>query len=137
MKILKGILIFALAMCAFAVQAGEKDSVKVGKITYHYPAKLDTLIKNFIINNKQKAVFSGYRIQLIAGTNRQAILNFKSDFYKAFPEKRSTMIYQQPNFKLREGAYRSKIDAYRELILIQREFPDAFIIQDDIPLEDL
>ena len=137
MKVLKGVLFFALLIGVFAVQASEKDSLKVGKITYHYPEKLDTLLSNFIKQNKENQVYSGYRIQLMASPNRQAVLTFKSDFYKEFPNKRPVLIYQQPNFKLREGNYRSKLEAYKEMMKIHEKYPDAFIIQDEIPLEDL
>lgn len=132
--LLTGLLLFAFLFS----RAGENDeSISLGKVEYQYPSKLDTLLQNFITKNKKNQVYSGFRVQLIASPNRQAVLKFKSEFYKTFPEKRPVLVYQQPNFKLRIGAYRTKIEAFKEMSMIHKYFPDAFIIKDEIPFEDL
>jgi hypothetical protein len=137
MKILKMLFIGIFLLLAASSIAGENDTLTMGKIEYQYPAKLDTLLQNFIAKNKENQLYPGYRIQLIAGTNRQGVLKFKSDFYKEFPNMRPGLVYQQPNFKLRTGAFRTKIEAFKEMKTINKKFPDAFIIQDEIPFEDL
>lgn len=136
---MKYLVLFLFLFLGFSInsKAGENDTLKIGEVEYQYPAKLDTLIDNFIAGNKEKQFYLGYRIQLIAGPNRQSVLKFKSDFYKDFPDKRPVLVYQQPNFKLRIGAYRTKIEAYKEMVIINKKFPNAFLIQDEIPFKDL
>lgn len=130
------ILLTALLVIGSVSYAAEKDSVQAGSIEFFYPEKLDLLISNFIKKNKENPVYDGYRVQLMASTNRQSVLKFKSEFYEEFPDKRPVLVYQQPNFKLRQGCFRTKLEAYRELLIIHEKFPDAFIIRDEIPLKD-
>lgn len=84
--------------------------------------------------NKVKKV-EGYRIQLISlsGNNSKAIVEkMQNDFMAKFPEVPAYVTYFEPNFRLRVGDFRTKLEAYHVYQSINISFPGAFIIKDKI-----
>jgi hypothetical protein len=84
--------------------------------------------------NKVKRV-EGYRIQLISlsGTNSKAIVEkMQIDFNVKFPDIPAYVTYFEPNFRLRVGDFRTKLEAYHVYQSINSSFPGAFIIKDKI-----
>lgn len=84
--------------------------------------------------NKVKRV-EGYRIQLISlsGTNSKAIVEkMQIDFNIKFPEIPAYVTYFEPNFRLRVGDFKTKLEAYHVYQSINSSFPGAFIIKDKI-----
>ncbi len=77
----------------------------------------------------------GYRIQLMAlsGSNsKSAVEKMQSDFLASFPDVPAYITYFEPNFRLRIGDFRYKLDAYKVHNKISTQFPGAFIIKDKI-----
>jgi hypothetical protein len=77
----------------------------------------------------------GYRIQLISlsGTNSKAIVEkMQIDFNIKFPEIPAYVTYFEPNFRLRVGDFKTKLEAYHVYQSINSSFPGAFIIKDKI-----
>ena len=139
MKYVIAILVFGLFTNSLLAQANVEhtDSVKVGSVTYIADDRVDDMYQLYLKENEKEPVVQGYRIQLASGQDRNNINAAKTKFYSKFPTMRPFITYQQPNFKLRVGAYRTKLEAQRELLEIHKEFGDAFIIRDDIPSKDL
>lgn len=80
-------------------------------------------------------VIDGYRIQIISLSgsnsrkNAQAIIE---TFSVNHPDISAYISYYEPNFRIRVGDYREKLDAIRELTNIQKEYPGSFIVKDKI-----
>lgn len=77
----------------------------------------------------------GYRIQLMAlsGSNSKSVVEkMQSDFLASFPDVPAYITYFEPNFRLRIGDFRYKLDAYKVHNRISAQFPGAFIIKDKI-----
>jgi hypothetical protein len=77
----------------------------------------------------------GYRIQVISlsGANSKAIVEkMQIDFNTKFPEIPAYVTYFEPNFRLRVGDFRTKLEAYHVYQSINSSFPGAFIIKDKI-----
>ena len=60
-----------------------------------------------------------------------------ADEAASFRTTRIGMIYQQPNFKVRTGDFRSRIEAAGFLHKINPHFTNAFIVPDEVKLPDL
>lgn len=110
---------------------------QTGKIEYKQDARVDTLVNRYTRVNESHASIEGYRIQITAGSNRTNVYQIKSQFYTAFPDIKQYIIYQAPNFKLRVGNYRTRLEAYKDLQEILQRFNGSFIIQDEIKLSEL
>lgn len=77
----------------------------------------------------------GYRIQIIAvsGNNsRKTAQTVMEEFATTYPEMPIYISYYEPNFRVRVGDYREKIDAAHDLVEIKKLHPGAFIVKDDV-----
>jgi len=77
----------------------------------------------------------GYRIQItsFAGINSKSLIEkTAAQFKQQFPEIPYNISYSEPNFRLRVGNYKTKIEAYKALQTIAHSFPGAFVLKDMI-----
>ena len=71
----------------------------------------------------------GYRIKIHFGIDRDGAEAIRIKFATRFPEYRADKAYQQPNFVVLVGDYKTKLEAFESLKKIQTEFPNAFIVK--------
>jgi len=79
----------------------------------------------------------GYRVQIYFGSVRQKASDVKQDFSNKHPEINSYLTYLAPNFKVRVGDFRSRLEAQGFLKSIEGLYPTSFIVQDEIKLPAL
>ena len=104
---------------------------KEGTLKVVQDKNIDLLVQDYIDNK----TFTGYRIQLFAGNSKVDALKVKSDFISKFENNYPEVIYQVPNFKVRVGNFRDRLEATKMLETYKVEFPYAFIVQDEIELK--
>lgn len=104
-----------------------KDSLKMNA-----DARIITLQQKYVELNKLKQSSSGYRIQIHFGNDREKAKEIKTKFLQAFPDIPAYDSYQSPNFRVRVGDYRSKLEANKYLKQISSSFPSSFIVSDNI-----
>ena len=91
--------------------------------------KIDLLIEDYLANKK----YNGYRIQIFSSSNnRLEAVKAKSEFLREFPEVKSYLVYQAPNYKVRVGDFLDRLEANKELLLIQESFLNAFLVKGEI-----
>lgn len=118
-------------------QAVQPPPVKPGKVAYQYDHRLDTLIEKHVRINETKNSIPGYRVQIYFGGQRTKANETKSEFLKKYPETSAYLIYQQPNFKIRVGDFRDRLQAYEFYMKLIADFKTAFIVKDEITLPEL
>ena len=128
------VIFLIIGITTFAQNPEQKEE---GRVNIINDVRLDTLLQRYTAINERKASIQGFRIQIVASSNRTEIYKVKSQFYSMFPDQRPYVVYQQPNFKLRVGNYRTRLEAYKDLQEILTEFSDAFIIRDELKIEEL
>ena len=83
----------------------------------------------------------GYRIQIYYSSVRNAreeSAKTIASFINGFPEIKAYSQYQEPGyFMVRVGDYRTKIEGYKDLIMIRKEFPNAYPVPATITFPDL
>jgi hypothetical protein len=77
-------------------------------------------------------VQEGYRIKIHFGIDREEAQQIQTKFSSRFSEFSTYEEYQQPNFVILVGDYKTKLEAYHAYKRIQSEFPNAFIVKDKI-----
>jgi hypothetical protein len=77
-------------------------------------------------------VQDGYRIKIHFGIDRDAAESIRSKFSTQFPDYNTYKEYQQPNFVVLVGDFRTKLEAFESLKKVQVEFPNAFIVKGKI-----
>lgn len=116
----------------FLLFAQNQENVREGKLEVIQDYKIDQLMQKQIRINQKKLSSNGYRIQIHFGASRDIAKQTKSKFLSLFPEVKAYEIYQQPNYKVRVGNFRTKLEAQKLLKEIATDFPNSFIVQDEI-----
>mgnify|MGYP006279985779 CR=1 FL=1 len=86
-------------------------------------------------NRASDGSLDGYRIKIHFGVDRDAAKNVRSKFSVKFPELETYEEYQQPNFVILVGDYKTKLEAFQAMNKIKPEFPNAFIVKHKIKLK--
>ena len=79
---------------------------------------------------KEHPQIKGYTILLYSGSganSRNKAREMLLKFQEKFPESTTHLAWKSPNYEVRIGDYRSKVDAQIDLEIIKSEFPTAFI----------
>ena len=82
------------------------------------------------INNDENSN-GKYRIQIYSG-NRIGAEKAKTGFGNKFSEFKSSLVYETPNYKIWIGNFKTRLEADRALVDVQKEFPSAFIFKPKI-----
>ena len=98
----------------------------------------DELISDLLERHKRhglmKQTTAGYRIQLYFGSERSKASEIKTDFSNNFSNTPSYLLYQQPNFKVRVGDFKTRMEAAAFLESIKEFYTTSFIVPDEIKL---
>ena len=106
----------------------------------HQNPKTKALLERKIRLNKNNQTTPGYRVQIYFGSGssaRSKSLKVKTDFLSSYPDVKAYIIYQSPDFKVRVGDFRTRSEALRLQKKIARDYPNAFIVPDEIQFPDL
>ncbi len=125
---------FLLFLCmlagSFALNAQTPaDSIQRG---VECDPRVHTLVnKHTEVNAEGKS--EGYRVQIYFGGDKTKAREAKSRFLSQHSDElRAYEIYEAPNFKIRVGDFRTKLEAYRFLKEVRSDFPSAFIVESEI-----
>ena len=102
---------------------GVYSSIAQNKITDN--EKVKTLIKKKRTYNKEFGF--GYRIQLFNGLETNA-RKIKSRFSIENPNIKTYLRYSKPEWKIRVGNYKTKLEADKALNVFKENYPGAIII---------
>ena len=95
-------------------------------------AKVLTLQRKYVELNRIKQSSQGYRLQIHFGNERDKARDIKTKFLQAFPDIPAYDSYQSPNFRVRVGDFRTRLEATKYLKQISSSFPSSFIVSDNI-----
>lgn len=106
-------IITLLVVTVFALQAmANGDTVIVRK-----DPRLDILSAKQAQINKRSSMmtssglYRGYRVQVLSTQSRGEAFKMKTDLLTRFPDEKSYLIFQSPNFKVRVGNFIKRADA--------------------------
>ncbi|HVV55328.1 MAG TPA: SPOR domain-containing protein [Mucilaginibacter sp.] len=74
----------------------------------------------------------GFRVQIFTGSNRKNAYDAQARFQQQFPDIRSYIIYNEPNFKVRVGDFRTRLEAERFQEDLKKFFDGTFIITEKV-----
>ncbi len=89
---------------------------------------------------KMTRVIEGFRVQIHLGSKTDAV-RVRQNFLLRHPEIPAYMSYLAPNFRIRVGDMRDRVEAERLLKDLRNEFPGSYVVADHIeppplPLEE-
>ena len=89
--------------------------------------------KHVELNNKSKTI-PGYRVQIasFSGTSSKAnAFDLRDRFSADYPEVQVYIVFDEPNFKVKVGDFRTRLEAYAFLQKI-KEFYKGYVTKDNI-----
>ncbi|WP_338731873.1 SPOR domain-containing protein [Mangrovimonas cancribranchiae] len=99
-----------------------------GQLSIQQDKKIDELIALKKEINTSENALDRYKIQIFSG-GRKSAEKANSTFKEKLPNWASRMEYETPNYKIWVGSFRTRLEADKALIKIQKEFPTAFIFK--------
>jgi len=158
MKILR-ILFFIVLLfsCGFRLQAQEMpaDSTEQPHIniftllnmpnydgytvSLHQSDLIKQLVDKYIVRNYTKKT-QGFRVRIFFDNSqkaRQRVYEIEAAFKELYPNVPTYLSYQDLYFKVTVGDFRNRTDAMRFLTGIQRNYPGAYIVKENINFPSL
>lgn len=131
-KYIQTLLILCLFMASASGIAAQqnvyvKEATIVSRIMFH-----------LVQQNQLNDVVSGWRVQILATTDRKKLEEVKADFQRNYPGVLVDWQHDKPYYKLRAGAFANKLAASQLLYRLKREYPSAYPAKDnEIPPRQL
>lgn len=120
--------VFALILSGIShAQTNVKTSKTDGKVTIEQDAQIEKLVSYKTKLNKTDDE-KRFRIQIYNGTLEGA-QKAKRNFSNEFKDITSDIAFETPNYKVRVGKFRTRLEADRYLIQVKNEYPSAFLLQ--------
>jgi phage-related protein len=117
-----------------------------GSLNIDQSSSVDTLLSRYIISKKSlrtsdgNQAILGVRIQIYQSsvrTAREEANKVMLQFLNDHGDMKAYVQYQDPGwYKVRVGNYRSQTEAYKDLMMIRKQYPSAYAVQDKIPFPD-
>ncbi len=138
LRIIFATAVFFFSICGIVLNAQETHSLS-GQLEVIQDSRIDTLIEKHIFLNKQFKTIEGYKIQIFfdAGNNsKHNAYDARDNFIEKYPAYYVSVTFNEPYYRVRVGAFRSRMEAEGFLAMIKADYPNAFVIKDEInPLD--
>ncbi len=110
-----------------------------GQVRILQDYRIDDLLKIDRTENSEAPGFFGWRIQIFSGggRDREKAIAIRDDLEERFPDQKVYVKYQEPNFRVLIGNFRSNFDAVYLYKKCVRIYPNCYIRRDHIDLVDL
>ena len=122
-----------LLLLAF-LATGLLTTAQSGKVTVTGDVDVGEMVARHVeLNNRVKSM-PGFRVQIasFSGTNsKTSAFNLRDRFMLDYPSVQAYIIYDEPNFKVKVGDFRTRLEAYAFLQEI-KEVYKGYIIKDNI-----
>jgi hypothetical protein len=107
-----------------------------GNVTIVKDERIENIIKSKsqIIPPATSPQISGYRVQLVFDSNKKIVDDARSKFVSSNTKIDTYILYNAPNFILKVGDFRTKIEADRLKDAMMRDFPTCFVVKEMINL---
>lgn len=90
-----------------------------------------SMMEKFVEVNKATQFVEGWRIQILATTNRQQLETSRQRFQYRYPNIPVTWVHSSPHYKLRAGAFLTKLEALRLKYILERDYTGIYLVKDD------
>lgn len=97
--------------------------------------RVDQLVDKHIRINQNLKTIEGFRIQVFSDSGNNSKTKAQStqeELIARYPQMGVYLTFKSPNYKVRIGDFRSRLDAQRFLNELAADYPNAFIINDQI-----
>jgi len=105
-----------------------------GRVLIHADPKVERLMEHY---GSTKHARQGYRVQIYLGSDRKAAEDIKRAFLQKNPDTPAYLSWLAPNWRLRVGDLRTRLEAERMLRDLKPIYPGSYIVPDEIEMPPL
>ena len=124
---IKSIAKFSL-ITVFYFSASTSIQAQQGVVSIDQNKEIDKLLEF----KKDLSTVNAFTIQIYSGSSgsaRSEAQKTKAQVTTLFPDWSNSIEYEQPNYKIRVGNFRTRLEADRALIDVKKSYANAFILQ--------
>ena len=99
--------------------------------------EITSLMQRWKTYNLEHQELSGYRIQILATVDRRQMESVRHKFENLYPEYPIHTTHNDPYFQLKTGAFLTMQKAQAFLKMMQKEYPAAIPVTDEIEQDEL
>jgi hypothetical protein len=122
-------------------RSNSPDSLMIWeKLNIQSDPKINDLLKQHVVQSKKNGTVGGFRLQIYFGSGEKAhnqAIKAKSDFLSSNPDIKAYLLFKSPDFIVRVGDFRTKSEALKLKKTLLFQYPNAFIVADEIALPEL
>lgn len=135
MNIIKNSIILGLFSFTLASYGQDFQDHKRMNMVINGDPRIEKLVKTYDDLKKENNKVSVYRVQVFSGERDNATKTLKY-FEKNHYLQYSNIIYDQPNFKVKVGAFRTKDDAEQFIKSLTKDYNSSFVLTEEIDYEE-
>lgn len=113
----------------------------LGSLFFTQDKRLNDLLKLDTLISFSKQGFNGYRIQIYSESSIDSSVDQAHDYLKAFEEQfpnlRVYLNYYDPDFKIRVGNFRNKVECEGIIRKVKKIYPNCYTVRTFIFFKDL
>jgi uncharacterized protein YxjI len=113
---------------AITIQISSFSYAQEAKVSVNQDVKFEQLLNEKRKINSSITINDRYKIQIFNGdseNSKKALINFK----KENKNMDGTIVFSTPMYKVWVGNFKTRIDAEKNLQLLKKKFPNAFLIK--------
>jgi len=104
-----------------------------GEVEIIKDSRIDALIENQATSRQ----ITGYRIQIFFDSDKAKLNSSRGFFISRFPLIDTYTKYNAPNFFLKVGDFRTRLEAEKIKAEIEADFPTSFVVKEKVNLPRL
>lgn len=116
-----------------AVDSPSAAVTEPGDIMLIVDPRVEALMQDYV---SRKHVQRGYRVQIFLG-DRKTAEDTKRTFLQKYPDIPAYLSWLAPNFRLRVGDLRTRLEAEKLMAELKPLFPGSYIVPDEIEMPKL
>ena len=134
----KLLLLTALLLPQLLLAQSYSTNRSRGRIEIKGDVAVSQLVQKHIELNERVRTVPGYRIQVasLSGTSsKNRAFDMKERIREAYPGVEAYVVFDEPNFKVKVGDFRTRLEAYVFLQHIRVDFPGTIIRDNILPTQ--
>ncbi len=106
-------------------------------VTVNVDDRVENLLDLFQRVNEEEKQTPGWRVQILATTDRARLETVETEFKVNYPNIPVDWVHAKPYYKLRAGAFSTKQEAERLRYTLSRQFDGVYLVKDDVQKAEL
>ena len=98
---------------------------------------VERLLNLFADVSEREDKLEGWRVQILATTDRRQLESTERDFKSKYPSIPVDWVHNSPYYKLRAGAFFDRSEADRLRQRLMREFEGVYLVKDEVEETEL